>query len=123
MDSQKNDQERAQYTRLISDTEASIDDLRREQRKIEESIQSLQTELQRGYRQLAILNEEDIHEDSLENLRMQRHDEIQEQEFKRELRQVEEHISDSYIEQRKVLDKQKEELYEKGVQFLGINLC
>lgn len=113
MDSHKNDQERAQYTRLISDTEASIDDLRREQRKIEESIQSLQTELQRGYRQLAILNEEDIHEGSLENLRMQRHDEIQEQEFKRELRQVEEHISDSYIEQRKVLDKQKEELYEK----------
>lgn len=113
MDQNKNDQERERYTRLISDTETSMDELKREQRKIEESLQNLQTDLQRGYRQLAMLNEEDVRDGSVENLRMQRHDEVQEQEFKRELRQVEEHISDSYTEQRKVLDKHKEELYEK----------
>lgn len=112
MDNNKNDQERAAYNRLIIEKENSVDDLKNDQRKIENSLQQLQEDLHRGYRTLSILNDEDFRENP-ENLRLQRRDEEQEHLFKRQLRKAEEELSECYTKQRKVLDDESEELYRK----------
>lgn len=113
MDTTGNDQERAKYTRLISEKETAIDELKLDKRKLEDSLLHLQTDLQRGYRQLSMLNEEDLRAGDKESLRMQRQNEEQEYFFKRELRQAEEHLSESYRSQEKIVEDEKEKLYEQ----------
>lgn len=113
MDTTKNDQERAKYTRLIGEKEETIDQLKLDKRKVEDSLQNLQTTLQRSYRKLAMLNEEDLRDGNQENRRMQRQEEEQEHFFKRELGQAEANLSESYKEQAKLLEDEKEKLYEK----------
>ncbi|EAC2412639.1 hypothetical protein AF435_14425 [Listeria monocytogenes] len=112
MDKNKHDQERVAYNRLITERENSVDDLKSDQRKIEDSLQQLQEDLHRGYRALSILNDEDFRENP-ENLRLQRRDEEQEHLFKRQLREAEEELSETYTKQRKILDDEVEELYRK----------
>lgn len=113
MEKTKNDQERAKYTRLISEKEDAVEELKADKRKLEDSLQNLQADLQRGYRNLSMLNEEDSRDGNQENLRIQRQAEEQEQFVKRELMQVEEQMSESYKLQKKILDDEKEKLYEK----------
>ncbi|WP_430598106.1 hypothetical protein [Enterococcus sp. AZ177] len=108
----KNEQERATYNRLIIEKENSVDNLKNDQRKIEDSLQQLQDDLQRGYRTLSMLNDEEFRENP-ENLRLQRKTEEQEHFFKRQLSEAVEELSESYTKQRKVLDDETEELYRK----------
>lgn len=122
MEKTKNDQERAKYTRLISEKEDAVEELKADKRKLEDSLQNLQADLQRGYRNLSMLNEEDSRDGNQENLRIQRQAEEQEQFVKRELMQVEEQMSESYKLQKKFLTMKKKNCMKKGVQFLGINL-
>lgn len=109
----KKDVERAKYGRLITEKETSIDELKQDQKKIEMSLQDLQEELQRGYRTIAMLNEDVVREGNPEGIRIQRKNEEQEHFFARQLRDAEDHLTTSYSEQRKVLDKETEKLYKK----------
>lgn len=109
----KNDQERAKYSRLITEKENDINELKQEQRKIEDSLRNLQEDLQRGYRTLAMINEEDVYSGNHEGIRMQRKNEEQERFFKRQLQEAEETLSEQYAEQQKTLDKETEDLYKK----------
>ncbi|GGD03816.1 hypothetical protein [Enterococcus wangshanyuanii] len=109
----KNDAERAKYGRFITEKETSMDELKQDQKKIEMSLLDLQEELHRGYRTLAMLNEEVVHEGNIEGIRMQRRNEEQEVFFAHQLREAEENLSNFYSEQRKILDKETEELYKK----------
>lgn len=109
----KNDQERAKYSILIAEKENNTDKLKQEQQKIENSLQNLQEDLQRGYRTLMMINGEEVHSGNVKSLRIQRKNEEQEQLFKHQLRDAEEMLSDSYTEQRKVLDRETEKLYKK----------
>ncbi|MGX7149459.1 hypothetical protein [Enterococcus ureasiticus] len=109
----KNDQERVKYSRLITEKENINDELKQEQRKIEDSLRNLQEDLQRGYRTLAMINEEAVHSENHEGIRVQRKNEEQERYFGRQLQEAEETLSDHYAEQRKTLDKETEDLYKK----------
>lgn len=113
MKSKKNEETRAMYNRLIAEKETNLDDLKKNQRKIEDSLHMLQDELQRGYRTLAMLNEEDNRESGQAVNPFQRRSEQQEQFYKRKLTDAEDQLSDSYSEQRKLLDEETEELYQK----------
>lgn len=113
MDNNKNEQERLAYNRLIIEKETSVDDMKNDQRKLEDSLNSLQEDLQRGYRTLSMLNDEDIRDGNPENLRLHRHNEEQEHLFKRQLRDAEEELSERFAEQRRILDDETEELYRK----------
>ena len=108
-----NEQERSTYNKLIMAKEDAVDDLKKDQRKIEGSLQYLAEDLQRGYQTLSLLNEEDLREGNLRIIHDQRRNEEQEQLFTRQLQAAEEQLSESYAEQRKTLDDETEELYKK----------
>ena len=109
----KKDVERAKYGRLIAEKETNIDELKQDQKKIEMNLQDLQDELKRGYRTLAMLNEDVVREGNSKGIRIQRRNEEQEFFFARQLRESEATLSSCYSEQRKILDKETEELYIK----------
>jgi hypothetical protein len=109
----KNEQERAAYNRLILEKEMIEDDLRNDQRKIENSLQNLQEDLQRGYRTLSMLYEEENLDGNPNSLSMQRKNEDQERLFFCQLREAEELLGESYIQQRKTIEEETEELYKK----------
>ncbi|MBO0468131.1 hypothetical protein JZO73_11395 [Enterococcus plantarum] len=109
----KNDAERAKYGRFIIEKETSMDELKQDQKKIEMNLQDLQEELRRGYHTLAMLNEDVVRDGNSEGIRIQRRNEEQERFFVRQLRETEDNLTNSYAEQRKILDKETEELYKK----------
>lgn len=113
MDNEKQDQERDKYNRLILANENAVDDLKQEQRKMDISLQELQMDLQRGYRTLALLNEDDLQAVNTETIRMHQRNEAQEQFFKRQLQGAEEQLNACYTAHRKVLEDETEELYRK----------
>ena len=109
----KNEQERSRYNQLIITNEKKVDDLSNDQRKMEDSLLFLNEDIQRGYRNLDMINEEDLREGDHETLRLQRMNDEQEQLFKRQLQETEEDVLDSYTRQRRVLDDETEDLYKK----------
>ncbi|MBO0438984.1 hypothetical protein [Candidatus Enterococcus ikei] len=109
----KNDAERAKYGRFIIEKETSMDELKQDQKKIEMSLLDLQEELQRGYRTLSMLNEDVVLDGNTEGIRIQRRNEEQEHFFARQLREDADNLNNCYSEQRKILDKETEELYKK----------
>lgn len=113
MEQNKNDQERTKYTLLIAEKERAVEDISRDQQKLEESLSFLQEDLQRGYRELSAVNEDYLMNENLELIRLQRKNEEQEHYFKRQLENAEELIAETYSEQRKTLDDETEELYKK----------
>lgn len=113
MDKNKHDQERTGYDRMILENENKNDSLKQDQRKLEETLSQLQEDLQRGYRTLAMLNEEErgVGGNQAE-LNQQREDE-QEYFFKRQVQGLEESLTESYSSAKKVIEKETEELYRK----------
>ncbi|MBP1040115.1 hypothetical protein I6N95_03730 [Vagococcus sp. BWB3-3] len=109
----KNEQERSRNNRLISEKERNIDELSDDRRKLEDSLLFLNDHLQRGYRSLTSINEEDLRDGDHETLRLQRMNEEQEQLFHRHLQETEEEVLESYRSQRKVLDGEIEKLHKK----------
>lgn len=113
MENKKNEEMRAKYNLLIGEKETTLDDLKKEQRKIGDSLCNLRDELQRGYRALAMLNEEENRESGQSVNSFQRRTEQQEQYYKRKLTDAENQLTEIYSEQRKLLDEEKEELCRK----------
>lgn len=109
----KNEQERAIYTRLILEKEISEENLRNDQQKIGESLEKLRENLQRGYRILGMLYEEEILAGDPKSLSKSRKNEEQEQLFFCQLREAEEVLLENYTEQRKIIEYETEELYKK----------
>lgn len=109
----KNEQECSRCNRLITEKENNIDELSDNRRKLEDSLSLLNDHLQRGYRSLTSMNEEDLREGDHETLRLQQMNEEQEQLFQRHLQETEEEVLESYRSQQKVLDDEIEKLHKK----------
>lgn len=113
MGKNSNDLERAKYDRLILEKETLAEDLKDEGRKMQGSLSDLREDLQRGYRELSMLHEEDIYEGNRESLRLQRENEAQEQLFRHRLEEMDEQISEEYQSEVRKIENEKEELYRK----------
>lgn len=108
-----NDDERSKYDRLISVKDREMDDLTKDRRRIEMNFDELNDDLYRGYQRLSMINEEDLVTDNSEIIRLQQMNEQQEQFFRRQIKEVEEDVLDSYHQENKKLEKESEFLYEK----------
>lgn len=113
MDDNKNEKERAKYTQLISEKELAVDDLKEEQRKLQENLRNLQAELHKGYQELASLDEEGAQKGDMDSIQRLRKNEAQARTFQNQLMDSENELSESYSKEYKKIEKETEELYQK----------
>ncbi|MGM0214463.1 hypothetical protein [Enterococcus sp. AZ109] len=113
MEKKTNDQERAKYDRLILENEQLIDELNNENRKIAESIHSLEEDLHRGFRKLNNLDNQNSRFGGSNTSWLHRNNEEQERAFRQLLRESNERIAAAYKKETKKIDEERELLYKK----------
>lgn len=113
MDSSKREQERDNYNRLISQKEEQLVKLSNEERKIGESLHTLEEDLHRGFQALNGLSVESSRFGGAETTWLQQENEEQERSFRQLLCESDEHITSAYKKETRKMDDERETLYTK----------
>lgn len=113
MDAKIEEQKRENYSRLVLDKERNLDELKNEQKKLRTIFHELQNSLNKGYRELSMLNEEALYHGSSDGLAKQRQIEEQERKFQHQLRISEEQLLEDYQVEIRNCNDEIDKLYEK----------
>jgi hypothetical protein len=107
------EQQQRMCNQEVLQIENQQDELMNERRKIKNAILELESDLQRGFRQVSVLNDELVNQGNTKNLRrMQKNDEYL-QSFQQRLRDSGEQFESAYNKAINRLDDEREALYKK----------
>ena len=107
------EQQQRMCNQEVLQIENQQDELVNERRKIKNAILELESDLQRGFRQVSVLNDELVNQGNTKNLRrMQKNDEYL-QGFQQRLRDSGEQFESAYNKAINRLDDEREALYKK----------
>lgn len=116
MEKDKLDQERIKINNSIRLKETEVDNLKRDEKKMTESLSELQWELQKGFRELTMLNEEFARNGGSEGLKMYQNNQEQARMFQQSIRYSEEQLENQYKQQIQSIEKEQEDLYQKRTE-------
>ncbi|WP_321388476.1 hypothetical protein [uncultured Enterococcus sp.] len=107
------EQEREKYSRLISDKENILSDLKDEHQKMEGMFRDVHEDLDRGFRELVALNEEALHNGNSDGLANLQQLEEQERVFRQQLEQSEDYLLEDYHVEVRNCNEEIDNLYQK----------
>ncbi|BDR59427.1 hypothetical protein [Xylocopilactobacillus apicola] len=115
----KKQDEFEKYDQMIQTNNDSLDKLRADRRKFEESNDDLFESIHQSFQRLRYLNDENIHFGNSANRRWQSQNDEQEMSFKRRLKNSATNVLEAYDSEVKSIENENDELYRlrKGKQW------